>query len=540
MRAPWKLRSSSPDPIYERSLGLNELHFYLRGRVFHGALDSAHSVCFEVPNDDISLITEETVGKAWVFAKQMHPLLGARIETVGDRNEDVHFIVDERRLKSHIPGEVVFMTVTSFGDADATVENILNQERILDEDHPVRLFVFRQSDQKNCFHIVFHAAHCVSDGVSRHTVVRTLLSFLSSSSPPVPAPRLSERLELSLATDDLYPVRRLNIATQRWHRAMAHVIASIRSAELNSGGQTLPGNFTVHMNENTVDSRKTVLRFTAEETLRILKKCRDHGVAFGNVYVVLGQIAMGRLLCRRYAQGLMTEEEWEFRQTEPTYTMGPVNIRPYLDREWYTRGGAENPMLSIGFYAYPMSFVPLKLEGAHSTFEALLSRQRFWYRCRNMKKRATDLLKHPLFLDIGSVRYPQAITMLKELVSKAQASSSGEEDISVPAIDRARHGVVHSFGGSNFGSADKLLPCEFPVGGETPRIYVRCSGLRLRCHPGEIYLGASTFRNELELVVYWDNNVTEKTIIEEWLREVKNATSYYLLESGLGEDSTLD
>ncbi|KAK0196968.1 hypothetical protein F5146DRAFT_23232 [Armillaria mellea] len=539
MRAPWKLRSSSPDSVYERSLGLNELLFYLRGRVFHGTSDSAHSVCFEVPNDDISLITEESVGKAWVFAKQMHPLLGARVETVGDRNEDVHFIVDERRLKSHIPGEVTFMTFASFNDADAAVENILNQERILDDYHLVRLFVFRQSDQSNCFHIVFHAAHCVSDGVSRHIVVRTLLSFLSSPSQPVPAPPLSERLALSLAIDDLYPVRRLNIATQRWHRAMAHVIASIRSAKLTSGGQSFPGKITVHMNENPADSRKTVLYFTADETLRILRICRDHGVAFGNVYIVLGQIAMGRVLCRGYAQGLMTGEEWEFRKTEPTYTMGPVNIRSYLDREWYTRRGAENPILSIGFYTYPMTFVPLKPEGAHSSFEALLSRQRFWHRCRDMKKRANDHLKHPLFLDIGSVYYPQGIKMMKGLKSKAQASSSGEEDLSISAIDRARRGMVCSFGGSNFGSADKLLPCEFPVGGETPTIYVRSSGLRLRCHPGEIYLGASTFRNELELVVYWDNNITEKIIIEEWLREVKNATSYYLLEGSVGEDSTI-
>ncbi|KAK0483770.1 hypothetical protein IW261DRAFT_1331704 [Armillaria novae-zelandiae] len=539
MCAPWKLRSSSPDAIYERPLGLSELLFYLRGRACHGVSDSAHSVCFEVPNDSISLITEETVGKAWVFAKQMHPLLGARVETVGDRNEDVHFVVDEHRLKSHIPGEVTFMTVPSFSDADATVENILNQERILDDYHLVRLFVFRQSDQTNCFHIVFHAAHCVSDGVSRHIVVRTLLSFLSSLSHPVPAPPLSERLALSLATDDLYPVRKLNIATQRWHRAMAQVIASIRSAKLISGGQSLPRKITVHMNENPVDSRKTVLYFTAEETLCILKICRDHGVTFGNVFAVLAQIAMGRLLCRRYAQGLITEEEWEFRKTEPTYTLGPVNIRPYLDHEWYTRGGAENPMLSIGFYSYPMSFVPLKPEGAYAPFDILLSRQRFWHRCRNMKKRANDLLKHPLFLDIGSVRYPRAITMLKELESKVQASSSREEDLPISAIDQAKHGMVFLFGGSNFGSADKLLPCEFPVGGETPTIYVRCSGLRLRCHPGEIYLGASTFRKELELVVYWDNNVTEKTIIEEWLREVKNATSYYLLEGGSGEDSAL-
>ncbi|KAK0503445.1 hypothetical protein EDD18DRAFT_1064752 [Armillaria luteobubalina] len=520
------MRSSSPYPIYERSLGLNELHFYLRGRILQGATDSAHSVSFEMPNDGVSLITEESLSKAWVFAKQMHPLLGAQVETVGGRDEDVHFVVDERRLKSDIPGEVIFMTVPSFKDADATVENILNQERILDDYHLVRLFVFKQSDQKNSFHIVVHAAHCIIDGVSHYIVTRTLLAFLSSSSPPVP-PRLSERLALSLAVDDLYPVRNLNLATQRWHKAMAHVIASIRSVKFSSGGQTLPGNFTIHMDEKRADSRKTALSFTAEETFRIMEICRYQGLSFGSVYMVLGQMAMARLLCRRYAQGLMTEEEWEFRKREPTYTAGPINIRPYLDREWYTHGGAENPMLSIGFYLYPMSFVPLKPEGGHSTFDALLSRKRFWYRGRRMKERANDVLNHPLFLDIGSVRYPPMLKMLKELEFKAQTSHSKQEDLPVSAIDQAKLGIVTSFGGSSFGNFSE------PIGGETPKIYLRCSGIRLRCRPGEIYLGASTFRNELELVVYWDNNVTEKAIIEEWLQEVKMAASYYLLESGL-------
>ncbi|KAK0483807.1 hypothetical protein IW261DRAFT_1591871 [Armillaria novae-zelandiae] len=461
MRAPWKMRSSSPYPIYERSLGLNELHFYLRGRILQGATDSAHSVSFEVPNDDVSLITEETLGKAWVFAKQMHPLLGAQVETVGGRDEDVHFVVDERRLKSYIPGEVIFMTVPSFSDVDATVGNILNQERILDDYHLVRLFVFKQSDQKNCFHIVVHAAHCISDGVSHYTVARTLLAFLSSSSRPVP-PHLSERLALSVAIDDLYPVRNLNVATQRWHRAMAHVIASIQSAKLN-------------------------------EKLSALWKYADAKDCHLGAFIW----CLDRL---PWPVCFVEEEEWEFRKREPTYTAGPINIRPYLDREWYTRGGAENPMLSIGFYLYPMSFVPLRPEGGHSTFDVLLSRRRFWYRCRNIKKRANAVLNHPLFLDIGS----------------------------------AKLGIVTSFGGSSFGSIDKLLPREFsdPIGGETPKICLRCSGIRLRCRPGEIYLGASTFRNELELVIYWDNNVTEEAVIEEWLQEVKMAASYYLLESG--------
>lgn len=50
----------------------------------------------------------------------------------------------------------------------------------------------------------------------------------------------------------------------------------------------------------------------------------------------------------------------------------------------------------------------------------------------------------------------------------------------------------------------------------------------LHCRPTELYLGASTSRQQLRLIIYWDNNVFDEAIVTEWLEEVKNAVDFYL------------
>lgn len=78
---------------------------------------------------------------------------------------------------------------------------------------------------------------------------------------------------------------------------------------------------------------------------------------------------------------------------------------------------------------------------------------------------------------------------------------------------------------------DSLLPRDYPVLSNTslrPILRLHSSGTRLRCRPGELYLGAATSREQMHLLVYWDQNVFEGRLVKEWLEEVKEATQYYL------------
>ncbi len=82
---------------------------------------------------------------------------------------------------------------------------------------------------------------------------------------------------------------------------------------------------------------------------------------------------------------------------------------------------------------------------------------------------------------------------------------------------------------------DFLLPRKYPIAekvADAPTISLVSITTMLCCRPTELYLGASTSAQILELVVHWDNNVFDEALITEWLDEVKNAIDYYL-----GEDS---
>lgn len=51
---------------------------------------------------------------------------------------------------------------------------------------------------------------------------------------------------------------------------------------------------------------------------------------------------------------------------------------------------------------------------------------------------------------------------------------------------------------------------------------------RLRCRPGELYLGAQTYHDQLLFFVHWDENVYEKDLVSDWLENVSQATYWYL------------
>lgn len=61
-----------------------------------------------------------------------------------------------------------------------------------------------------------------------------------------------------------------------------------------------------------------------------------------------------------------------------------------------------------------------------------------------------------------------------------------------------------------------------------PILHLLSSDLRLRCRPGELYLGASTFHSQLCLKFFWDGNVFDGATVKEWLDEVREAAIWYL------------
>lgn len=142
-------------------------------------------------------------------------------------------------------------------------------------------------------------------------------------------------------------------------------------------------------------------------------------------------------------------------------TAGPLNLRPFLDREWYDKGGATNASLAIGFYFYHLPYMPLgsaqniKPGDPVPSYNQLLSLKRFVYRCGLVQKEADRVLRSPLQYEISVARYPTRIAGGKEVAEnwkhKLLLSSLEDSRIWSPQ-ELAAKGQVIGHGGSSFGN----------------------------------------------------------------------------------------
>ncbi|RDB21134.1 hypothetical protein Hypma_011674 [Hypsizygus marmoreus] len=531
MNSPWTLQSNVPTRIYERPLGLTELGFYWDCQ-FNGTADTLqHAIVEVLDSKHQHLFSIENVTRTWVALKQRFPLLGSRLAE-RRKGGDMVFVIAEDRLGYCGPGEMSMQDASSLAEAEALADSAVNGERLLSNELLARIVILRRTDQINQVHVLIHVAHCITDGIANASILRCFLDMLSSENGPGKWD-LEERLALAASSEDLAPGRQLNQARHRWQYAIGKTIASNRLARLK-GGHSLPRRFTQLTPFRPARSAHTTTSFSTEESKRIIQTCRAYGMTFGVALPVLAQVALTRVLCRRYLSGDIDKNEWEYRRKEPMTTGGPLNLRPFLDRSWYERGGIGDVSLKIGFFFRTLPFMPLgsasKLAPGDTLpdVQDMLSLPRFLLRCRSVQQQANRLVNHPLFLHISTARSQASISRLKVVVSQWKNKLEQAADHDIPVPDQ---GLVLSHGGSSMGNLDHLIPLDYPLSrtpGTAPILHLLKSGTQLHCRPGELYLGASTTRQQLHLFIHWDKNVYDEETVKEWLQEVRSATECYL------------
>ncbi|KAJ3849735.1 hypothetical protein EV368DRAFT_46699 [Lentinula lateritia] len=571
------LKSNFGDPphsryYYERLLGPNELGFYWDS-AYRGTADTLQHATIEETfqsQPQTHLNSRENVRAAWVTLKTRYPLLGAIIEERPIKHaEDIYFVVDPARLytaespHAH-PREVVFLSCDSEEEVESLAEGIINGFGLLSNSLPACLLFIRRTDCPSTFHVMIHAAHLITDGIANSTLLSEFLDLLSRGSGldslvNVPDKEALEgRLKLSVSSEALYPDEAPNYskAKRRWHRILGKVLLELRSAKL-SGGHTLPRILRPSTTYTPAQSSYITFSFTPFETTTILRRCKQLGITFGNAHPVLGQVAVTRVLLRRRLRTFedIDDDEWAYRRREPMMTGGPANLRPYLDHNWYSKGGAGNVCLSISYFFFTLPFMPIgevgeladgNNEGISSgdikipPFEKMLSRARFLLRCINIRSQASENFHHPRFLDLHVARIPMRIErcrhaalVLRNDIVRPEVGS----DALIPPLEQpeAGGGAVIAHGGSSFGNSDHLVPPYYPhsaTSESAPILHLLKATTRLRCRPTELYLGAATARGRLSLNVFWDENVYKREVVEEWLDEVRGATKWFL---GTGE-----
>ncbi|KAG6810191.1 hypothetical protein H0H92_012955 [Tricholoma furcatifolium] len=525
----WTLRPNTLSRTFERQLGSNELGFYWDSQ-FSGTADTFHAAIVEnIDSFGQNLFEVENVTATWRTLKQNFPLLGAHLE-VQEGEDQVFFVVSEDQLQHTGPAEVSFHNVASLADAQAYLENMIGGERLLSNNLLARVVILSRSDMKNHFHVIFHVAHLITDGMSNQTILRSFLDILSSQKFDQQSD-LEKNLALAIPSDALVLNNGTNRARLRWFMAVARIISAIRSSKIAIGGHTLPRKFTNLTQYTPAHSGMTSISFSPNVSTRIIANCRKHRITLGNALPVLGQVALARVLCRRYICGAMSAEEWNFRKREPTITGGPLNLRPFLNRVWYQNGGSTNVALVIGFFQYQLPFMPLGSAANISrgdnlpSFQELLSFPRFIYRSQIIQKQAQYHFTHPLFAFIAGTRSAPSIAKFKEV---GQTWKDKQTQVATP-IPVMEQNPVYAHGGSsigNIGQLDGLLPRRYPP--SAARLLLHATTTRLCCRPAELYLGATTLKNQLHMNVFWDKNVYDADVVGEWLNEVQEATEVFL------------
>ncbi|KAF8651476.1 hypothetical protein AX16_004775 [Volvariella volvacea WC 439] len=462
--------------------------------------------------------------------KQLFPLLGATVER--GPNDTVSFVVQETAAKHCNQDEVRYISVDNEEEIDQLVDRLCNGPRMLSDQLLARLFILPHR-YDNHLHILFHAAHLITDGMSNFVITRTLLDALSTNRTQEVDFR--NRLALSLASEELTSLATLSPAKRRWRSLTARILHTLANSHLK-GGHTLPRKFSEATIITPAKSGRISCSFSHQESARIIENCRRQKFTFGNAHPILGQVALARVLCRRWLRGEISPEEWEFRKREPMYASGPLNLRPLLDRTWFKMGGATNVMISIGFFDLKLSFMPL---GAAANiqpgsplpgFQDMLPHSRFMLRVNSIKRQTIRKTQDPLYMDRLLARLPTRVEYLRGVVHRSNIGETPDVR-PIPVSRQSNGGFILTHGGSSLGNINPLLPHSYPSHEQhsaNPVIQLLHAPTYLHCRPSELYLGAMTFQGQLELFIFWDRNVFDEAIVKEWLEEVRQAVGFYL------------
>ncbi|KAH9901368.1 hypothetical protein C8Q73DRAFT_786744 [Cubamyces lactineus] len=572
--------SDSSNRTFARALGLAESSFYY-DRIFNGTADIVWHYTVHIPSGPAlgaTLFSEQNVSRTWAVLKRYYPLLGSRMQ-LQDDDETIAFIVQERALSEHQPGEITLGVASSQDEVSTLVWRLIRDKPTEYHHIMARIFVLRREDIPGAYSVLFKAAHAISDGISGATLARAFFDVLCA--PPFTIPPLEKKLAMALPSDALNPTMQMSPARQRWRRAIGKVTFLNRRNKL-AGGHAIPNKGTDKSYCTPAVTDRILKRIDLVQSRAILDACRLHKVTFGAAIPVISQMALTRFLHRRFLRGDLSVDEWEQRGRQPMHYGGPLNLRPYLDQTWQREGGAMEISLMIDYYDCSLPFmptpygarrdagVPRAADGA-PPYEVLLSRARFLARVRSIRAQLVRTLKHPLLLDIACARQPLYVLRKKMIAAHWEATSKGEplpEFPELTKLDATSRDFVFTGGVSSVGDMSRILPSNYPlpkghplsirhrhtlnprlsaIGSDAaqpepalPRLPTTSAAdavlrivdnsTHLHSRPSEFFLGNGTTRGHLELFLTFDANVYSRSDAEEYVQDCYEAAMYYFGE----------
>ncbi|OJA15039.1 hypothetical protein AZE42_10230 [Rhizopogon vesiculosus] len=567
MAVPWVSLDSTPDQrVFCRPLGMTEASFYW-DNVFNSTADTVMHVHLRTTqSNDRGIHSQPNVMRSWVSVKRRFPLIAAEVQ---EHESGLHFILREEAVMDLRPDDVTFKEVDSFHHAECFINDVMDERRLLSSRLLARAYILRRTDKSDQFHVVFIIAHCITDALSTSTLLRTFFDTLSSQIEPPYIP-LCERVHMFQPLESRLCYGNLPLVKGRWRRALGYALRTVWNSKFK-GGHTLPGTFRESTRYTPAKSRIYVSGFSREVTSVILSNCRRNGITMNTAYYALSQVALARVLCRRYLIGQISEEEWEYRKRQPMHILGALNLRPYQDKDWFESGGSGDVGVNFSLFLYTLPFMPLGEMSKNDTirlelvdgapdFPALMSFDRFLLRCANVKAQAKKVFNHPRFVDICTSGLHSHVVSKREIALKwlEMGDTASSEDDHPSSSAQSLNPIITQLG-STLGNMDGMIPLDYPLPPEqylsplcstphprragyptwspppaafedakTPRLHIEYWRTHLHARPTELYLAASSVNQQLEYFTFYDQRVFSKAIVREWVHELKDATLWYL------------
>ena len=225
----WTTTDDTPSRrVFTRPLNHLELGHFYDGKL-NGVADRVEN--YLVVTSEESLFQPENVARAWVVVKQIFPLLGATVKELESPIPSALLVVSELDLKIARPDDTTLGVAQSEEEVHLVVDQLISGPRQLSDELLARLYIYSRTDKPGHFHALFHDSHCIIDGISSLTTIRTFFDVLSL--PPSSAtPDLQARLALCRGVHDLSPNKHLSSAQKRWRQAAGRIICQIRRQKL--------------------------------------------------------------------------------------------------------------------------------------------------------------------------------------------------------------------------------------------------------------------------------------------------------------------
>ena len=238
----------------------------------------------------------------------------------------------------------------------------------------------------------------------------------------------------------------------------------VPSSRPRQGGHTLPNNYTAKSAFTPSLARRYEITLDPGATAPIFKTCRKERVTTAHALHVLSQLAHSSVLRRLYDRKVIQDDDWAYRTAQPMHFFGPVNIRPFLNPDWLSQGGALEVITTGSVYQCTLPSMPSGEASPAKPF-SLMTRKRFFDRCRECKRQMDTSIRHPLireFADFTGRRHREeryrCAMQWREMEKVKHLTSRGAYDSAVPKEEKDVGGMTLGEGGFVVSNMVSFLP----------------------------------------------------------------------------------